>query len=129
MKYYEAQNQQGKKYKIKEIFADYWNEFVKLMASQGKPIRKVIMEEVEKVIGCQEPENGYSLYLCEHFQRIKYVPYTCKSRFCNCCGVKYFNDRALSISSKLIDCSHRHVVFTIPAVLSPYFAHYRSLSS
>lgn len=127
MKYYEAQNQLRKKYTIKEIFADHWDAFVNHMDSQNKPIRKVILQEVEKVIGCQDPKNGYSLYLCTNCNRIKYVPFTCKSRFCNCCGVKYSNDRALRISAKLLDCSHRHVVFTIPDVLRKYFAIDRSL--
>lgn len=56
-----------------------------------------------------------------------HVPFTCKSRFCNCCGAKYSKERALNISRKLLDCSHRHAVFTIPEELRKYFAHDRKL--
>jgi hypothetical protein len=31
------------------------------------------------------------------------------------------------MSAKMLDCSHRHVVFTIPEELRKYFALYRSL--
>lgn len=127
MKYYEARNQLRKRYTIKQIFKDHWASFVKLMIAQNKAIRQTIMDEVKKIIGCQDPKNGFSLYICENCNSVKYVPYTCKSRFCNCCGVKYSNDRALSITSKLLDCSHRHVVFTIPKELRKYFQLDRSL--
>jgi hypothetical protein len=55
------------------------------------------------------------------------VPFTRKSRFCNCCGAKYAKDRALAMSAKLLNCAHRHVVFTIPEELRQYFAHERGL--
>lgn len=127
MKYYEARNQMHIRYKIKDILKAHWQSFVELMASQNKPIRQVILDEVEKVMDCQDPKKGHTLYFCTNCDTIKYVGFTCKSRFCNCCGVKYSNDRALSISSKLIDCSHRHLVFTIPIELRKYFALDRSL--
>jgi hypothetical protein len=97
------------------------------MASQNIHIRDTIMNEVNKTIECQDPKKGHTIYFCMSCQSIKYVPFTCKSRFCNCCGVKYSNDRALSISSKLIDCSHRHIIFTIPEILRKYFALDRNL--
>jgi hypothetical protein len=127
MKYHLVNNRMVRKYKIKDIFKNHWHDFVKLMAAQNRPIRPVILKEVEKMIGCQEPENGYTLYLCDHCKTVKYVAFTCKSRFCNCCGAKYANDRALSIQRRLIDCQHRHVVFTIPKELRNYFAHDRKL--
>jgi len=128
MKYHvNAQNEIAVKYTIKEIFEDNWDEFVDEMDSQGKTIRKTILNEVEKVIGCQDPQKGFALYICPKCGAHKRVPFTCKSRFCNCCGAKYSKDRALSISAKLLSCSHRHVVFTIPEELRKYFAHDRTL--
>lgn len=127
MKYHVVNNKMARKYTIKEIFADNWDNFVESMECEGRDIRPVIKDEVDKVIGCQELSNGYSLYFCSHCNSIKYVAFTCKSRFCSSCGAKYANDRALSISKRLIDCPHRHVVFTIPAQLRKYFALERSL--
>jgi len=116
-----------RKYTIKEILADNWDEFVLEMARQGKSIRKTILEEVDKVIHCQNPEKGFALYSCPTCHVQKRVPFTCKSRFCNCCGAKYSKERALAMESVMLKCAHRHVVFTIPAELRKYFAHDRSL--
>jgi hypothetical protein len=116
-----------RKYIIKEIFAENWHDFIAEMAKQGKPIRKTIYKEVDKVIGCQDPSKGFALYSCPKCGVDKRVPFTCKSRFCNCCGAKYSKDRALNMSAKLLKCSHRHVVFTIPEEPRKYFAFDRSL--
>jgi hypothetical protein len=120
-------NELVRQYSIKEIFADSWDDFREEMAKQGKPIRQAILEEVEKVINCQDPDKGFALYTCPKCHVSMRVPFTCKSRFCNCCGAKYAKDRALTMSSKLLNCAHRHVVFTIPEVLRKYFAFDRSL--
>ena len=112
-----------RKYTIKEILRENWLEFTKSMAAEGKPIRFSITKNVNRIIDCQDPKKGYSLYICEKCSAFKQVYFTCKSRFCNTCGAKYSKDRALFISAKLIDCSHRHVVFTIPTELRKYFAH------
>jgi hypothetical protein len=97
------------------------------MLRQGKPIRRIIKKEIEKIIRCQDMSRGFALYECPKCKKVKFSPFTCKSRFCNCCGVKYARDRSLSISAKLIESKHRHVVFTIPKVLRKYFAYDRSL--
>lgn len=120
-------NEIVRKYTIKEIFKDHWESFAEAMANQGVPIRPVIFENVEKVIGCQDPNNGFALYFCPECFAVKHVAFTCKSRFCNTCGGKYSKDRALAMSAKLLDCSHRHIVFTIPEELRKYFALDRTL--
>lgn len=128
MKYHvNINNQIAPKYTIKEILSDHWEDFAEVMENQGKPLRQVITDEVEKVIYCQDISKGFSLYSCPKCYETKIVPFTCKSRFCNCCGAKYAKDRALSMSAKLLDCNHRHVVFTIPQELRKYFANDRSL--
>ena len=120
-------NKMMKKYTIKEILQDNWDHFVQEMAHQGKKIRKTILEEVDKVINCQNPDMGFALYACPTCHVQKRVPFTCKSRFCNSCGAKYSKARALAMESVMLKCSHRHVVFTIPEELRNYFAHDRSL--
>lgn len=130
MKYYvNHQNKIARKYTIKEIISDHWEEFLEEMEEQGKPIRKVIIDEVEKIIHCQDIGRGFALYACPKCNKIKQVPFTCKSRFCNSCGSKYSKDRALSMSAKLLKGAHRHVVFSIPQELRKYFAHDRTLLS
>lgn len=113
----------NKTIKIKDIFADHWDDFL----LKGYPIRSVVLKNVDKIIKCGDPSMGHALYFCDHCNKFKHVPFTCKSRFCNSCGAKYTQDRALSISSKLIRCSHRHIVFTIPKELRIFFRRDRSL--
>ncbi len=47
-----------KKFKIKDIFAIHWRSFVEEMEEKNKPIRRVIQEEVEKIIRCQDPKRA-----------------------------------------------------------------------
>lgn len=111
------------KYTIKQILQDHWDSFVICYPN----IRPVVFAEVEKSIGCGDPSKGYALYHCEHCNRFMHVPFRCKSRFCNTCGTAYQSDRSLSISSKLINCKHRHIVFTIPEELRFFFKKDRNL--
>ena len=126
-RYDATSNKIVKAYTIKEIFQDNWDDFVIEMAKQGKAIRPTIMEEVAKIIGCQDPSKGFALYSCPDCHVQMRVPFTCKSRFCNTCGAKYSKDRALAMSKTLLKAPHRHVVFTIPEELRPYFRKDRSL--
>jgi len=104
-------------FKIKDIFADNWDSFLKL----GYTIRPAVLDNIQKIINCGDPSLGHALYYCDKCSHVKYVAFTCKSRFCNSCGSNYIQDRALSISRKLISCQHRHLVFTIPEELRIFF--------
>ena len=110
---------------IKQIFNDHWDNFV--IRNPELDIRQVIFDEVEKIINCGNPDYGYALYVCDHCKKFVKVPFRCKSRFCNTCGVKYAQDRAFSMTKKSIRCKHRHIVFTMSNKLWPYFQKYRDL--
>ena len=110
---------------IKQIFQDNWDNFV--LENNDIKIRPIVFEEVNKIINCGNPDFGYALYICEHCGKFLKVPFRCKSRFCNTCGVKYAQDRALSMAKKSIRCKHRHLVFTMSDKLWPYFQKYRFL--
>ena len=113
------------KYTIKQIFIDHWDDFVKAYSHLN--IRSVVFKEVNRMMSCGNPALGYALYYCEHCNKFLNVPFRCKSRFCNTCGVKYAKDRVFNISKKLIRCIHRHIVFTIPKELRIYFQEDRTL--
>ena len=110
---------------IKQIFQDNWDNFI--LENDDIKIRPVVFEEVNKIINCGNPDFGYALYVCDHCNKFLKVPFRCKSRFCNTCGVKYAQDRALSMAKKSIRCKHRHIVFTMSDKLWPYFQKYRFL--
>ena len=110
---------------IKQIFQDNWDNF--FLDNTDISIRPVVFEEVNKIINCGNPDFGYALYVCDHCGKFLKVPFRCKSRFCNTCGVKYAQDRALAMAKKSIRCKHRHIVFTMSDKLWPYFQKYRFL--
>lgn len=110
---------------IKQIFNDHWDNFV--IRNPELDIRQVVFDEVEKIINCGNPDYGYALYVCDHCKKFVKVPFRCKSRFCNTCGVKYAQDRSFSMTKKSIRCKHRHIVFTMSDKLWPYFQKYRDL--
>jgi len=111
------------KYSIKQIFKDNWYSFL----SANPTIRNVVCEEVDKMLYCGDMSKGFAVYGCEHCGNFKVVPFRCKSRFCNTCGTKYSADRANSMSLKMVNCIHRHCVFTIPEQLRIYFIKDRAL--
>lgn len=106
---------------LKDIFSDYWDDFLDFAKSKNLTIRDVVIRDVDRMINCKSPSLGFSLYKCPTCNNEKLVPHTCKSRFCNSCGIKYAKQRALSIESKLITGTHRHLVFTISDILWPLF--------
>lgn len=116
-----------KHFTIKQILIDHWSNFVK--SNPELNIRPVVFKEVNKVIHCGDFSEGHALYLCSHCGSILHVPFRCKSRFCNTCGMQYVNNRAFNLSKKLIRCKHRHLVFTIPKELRSIFRKDRSLLS
>ena len=111
------------KFTIKEIFLDHWDSFLSIYSN----VRPVVDKEVRKVIGCGDPNNGYAFYVCPDCGTYKFIPFRCHSRFCNTCGHSYQANRADAIARKLINCTHRHIVFTIAQELRPYFLKDRSL--
>jgi hypothetical protein len=111
------------KYTIKDIYISHWDSYLETAPS----LRPVVTKEVSKMMNCQNPDLGHALYQCEDCGKFKCVPFTCKSRFCNCCGIKYQQDRANTLSAKLINCRHRHIVFTVPEELRIYFRKDRKL--
>ena len=104
-----------------DVFGYYWNDFLEYTQSNNKIIRPVVTKEVNKMLNCKTPALGYNLWQCPEcgYEHSQYN--TCKSRFCNSCGVKYSKQRTLKIMSKLVNCNHRHLTFTIPDILWDYF--------
>ena len=77
---------------IKTIFRDFWYIiFAELSSRYSKLHWDSIVENVEKMIGCGDPSNGYAEYVCPQCGNKKQVPFTCKSRFCTSCGKIYID--------------------------------------
>ena len=108
-------------FSLQEIFSDYWDNFLEFAKYRNLEIRDVVYRDVYRMINCKTPALGASAFKCPECGNFKFVYHTCKSRFCNSCGIKYAKQRSLSIESKLIAGTHRHLVFTISDILWPLF--------
>jgi len=114
------------RYNLKDIFSDYWFDFLDFASSKNIKIRSIVHKEVDRMMKCKSPHLGYNFFKCNNCNHEHFQYNTCKSRFCPSCGVKYAKERTHSILSKLISCPHRHLTFTIPDVLWPLFREKRS---
>jgi len=106
-------------YRIKDLLNDYWDDFID--ENFFLPIRPVVFKSVENVRNCATGFFGYSFYECPDCGNFYIVNHTCKDRFCNSCGIQYAKRRSTSIASLCVDCTHRHIVFTIPDKLRSFF--------
>lgn len=107
---------------LQQIFTDHYEEMIYCLHP-----RQTVIKNVDKMIHCGDPSFGGAMYGCSHCGTFKFVPFRCKSRFCPTCGVKYCQDRSNAMSFKLIQCTHRHCVFTIDEELRSFFLKDRSL--
>ena len=107
---------------LQQIFSDHYEEIKYTLK-----LRPATLENIEKMIHCGDPSFGGAMYGCSSCGALKFVPFRCKSRFCPSCGTLYSIHRTTSMSLKLIQCIHRHCVFTIPEELRIFFRRDRSL--
>ena len=107
---------------LQKIFKEHYEEIEYILHP-----RPIVMENIEKMINCGDPSFGGAMYGCPHYGELKFVPFRCHPKFCPTCGNKYCIDRSTKMSFKLIDCTHRHLVFTIAEELRPFFLNDRSL--
>lgn len=106
------------KSKIKVIFEDHWDNFLKL---NSKRVRKNVKVEIDKMLKCKDIRNGYIEFKCSECNTSKKVGFTCKSRFCTSCGKVYTDKWIDNMLASLINTKHRHIVFTIPEELRKFF--------
>ena len=109
---------------LQSIFTDYYEHIIYELHP-----RPAVIENVNKMIHCGDSSHGGAMYGCPHCGNLKFVPFRCKSRFCPSCGNKYNQLRSFHMACKLVSCTHRHCVFTIPEELRTYFLTDRPLLS
>ena len=107
---------------LQTIFKDHYEEMLYILHP-----RQAVIDNVDKMINCGDSSFGGAMYACSKCGNLKFVPFRCKSRFCPTCGVKYCQDRSNFMAFKLIQCTHRHCVFTIDEELRLFFLEDRSL--
>jgi len=105
------------------IFKENWERYKKLCGC-----RKVEDENVQRLLGCGDPKNGFIQLRCMNCGEIKIIPFSCKSRLCPSCTHIQLQERIMKIKSIMIKgVGHRHVVLTTPKELWGYFLKDRHL--
>ena len=74
-----------KYFSLKDIFNEYWYNFLEFAENRNLDIRDVVKADVERMMDCKTPRLGYSTYKCPECDNTITVFNTCKSRFCNSC--------------------------------------------
>ena len=88
-----------------------------------------INKSVHNFLACRDLDKGYILYKCNSCGHSHKIALSCKSRLCPTCGFKYSATWTENISKDIIQCPHRHVIFTIPKQCREFFFYDRTLLS
>ena len=109
---------------INHIFSHNYN-FDVYRHKHKDEIRTVEMEEVEKMLMCEDLE--YRLYFCPGCDQLKDVHFSCNSRACTYCGKRFTDRWTNEIARKTFNMTNRHVMLTIPEELRSVFYEDRTL--
>ncbi len=107
---------------VKQILASAWDSYV-----ARHDVRDVERKEVEKALDCYGHERGGHVYYCARCDKYLFMSLGCNSRICSCCGKRYTEQWAKSLSKAMFQVPHRHFVISIPDALWPYLKEDRSL--
>lgn len=117
----------GNKISIAKIFYQNKSKLLLDIEISRKGLRSAIMKNINLMILCFLHDLGHSAFECPSCENFTFVWHTCKSRFCNSCGIKYQKLRSAAVMQKVFDVPHRHGVFTVPDPLRNLFLKDRSL--
>lgn len=106
---------------ISKIFEDHWDNYYSKYKTTLDKLRPNANEEVHKIIDCSNHNLGTSFYVCPKCDEVIFSHHTCKGKLCSSCGIKQQKIKTEHILEKCINAKHRHITFTIPSSLCPWF--------
>jgi len=91
--------------------------------------RPVVKSEMEKYLNCGILRNGFIRIRCPECKEEYLLPFSCKDRcLCPSCTTKRSVLFADFIANEVIEpVPHRHLVFSLPKIIRPYFKFDRKL--
>lgn len=94
-------------------------------------LRDEVLRALDEYLNCGLLEHGAARVYCDSCKQSLLVAFSCKKRgICPSCSTKRAVNFAEHIYDTVLeDVPHRHVVFTIPKRLRPYFRYDRRLAS
>lgn len=87
-----------------------WTLFKSLSAHKLRP---ETIQEVEKMLLCCNPQNGFATFICTHCGHTKKIHFSCKSKSCCRCGKKYTDNWSNELNSTLLHTTHMHIILTV----------------
>lgn len=100
---------------LKEIISKFFFSYWRLNNHKfPTTLRQSILNNVRAFLECGNPQMGFTSFICLKCKTIHKTPFSCKSRFCSSCGKIYSEKWADNVSNNLIDCHHRHAIFSLP---------------
>ena len=93
---------------------DNWERYQEAYWDQVTPHQ---IAEVEKMLGCGDPKNGFATYICLTCGEQVQVSFSCKSRVCSSCGKVHADKWSNQLVGRLFNVTHRHITFTVPSEL------------
>ena len=104
------------KLSVKRIIGDKdnWSRYKEAYADE---VTKDQQKEVEKMLKCGDPSQGFATYICLGCGEQVSVPFSCKSRVCSSCGKVHADEWSKKLVGRMYNVSHRHITFTVPSEL------------
>ena len=92
-------------------------------------IRPTVVDNIVKLLSCGLSVRGYKSYVCSNSNcnHTKFVPFTCKGRFCPSCGKKATSAWVAKQQTILPKTTWQHITFTMPSELWRFFKLNRQL--
>ena len=90
--------------KIQQIFTEHDNWLRYLNGHKNTTPCQI--KEVERMLHCRDPENGFWLYYCPKCKDYITIHNSCNSRLCTHCGKRYVDEWANKLRRRLFPPSN-----------------------
>jgi hypothetical protein len=130
---YEYSRREPEKSALYQILYNYREEFEQryeeLFEERYGFLRGNVLESFDAYLNCGILRHGCARAVCEECNHSELIAFSCKERvLCPSCSAKRSHIFAETLHENiLLPHPHKHVVFTIPKRLRPYFKYDRSL--
>lgn len=93
---------------IQKIFQSQYSR----LADSKQPLKNI--KAIDALAYCRTPEVGSTYYQCEEKHKAIEVHHSCRNRSCYLCAQKSRIEWIDRQRDRLFNCSHFHVIFTLP---------------
>lgn len=94
--------------RLQKLFASFKSELDEI----PQPLKN--RKAIEKIINCRTEKMGRSVYVCRNDDTEHEQFHSCRHRSCYLCARKKRQEWVEKQKSRLFDCPHFHIVFTVP---------------